>query len=437
MSEIEDLARRAVDEPIRTPPAIGALVSASRVRRRRRVATALLGATVAVAAVAFVAFRSPGRADRVETAESVPAAAQPTVVDQAAQPTAPGEDVAPLDLASLTVALTDRQATVTEIEPQPSGFFAGTPSGLCVNDRQIRVYEYDTVDDRESESTEITPDGQPNALTFVSWVGPPRFFAAGRLIVLDLSGDGAVEDLLASVMGPTLSPDAFGRPSEEPPCGENLDDDPGERDGDALPPPTQPELSPEAVEEAEALTASLIDALGRGDLASASDLWTSYPFDPAGPELELIRVMDSYAWLSNEDVRLVVVPSFARLEAQPVVTVVSGDLATTFVMSLPVAGEPLRIERLPNTEDFDVLVSPSPGSTVNPGDTIVFGTMPLEGGSRAFLEDQELVVVVDHEALTTSVVLPEQLPAEFVLTLTGATPEEPVAFAFTYRSAEP
>jgi len=345
----------------------------------------------------------------------------------------------PLGVDGLVVELRVLGATVEAVVPEPSGFFAGTPSGLCVNDRQVRVYEYGTVADRESESSEITTDGQPNTLTFVSWVGPPRFFAAGRLIVLDLSGDGAVEDLLAAVMGPTLSRDAFGRPSEEPPCGENLGNDSSEGggDGDTLPPPTQPELSPEAVEEAEALTASFIDALGRGDLASASDVWTSYPYDPAGPEPELIRVMDSYTWLCNEDLRLVVVPSFARLEAQPVVTVVSGDLATTFVLSLPVAGEPLRIERLPNTEDFDVPVSPSPGSMVNPGDTIVFGTMPLEGGSRAFLEDQELVVVVDHEALTTSVVLPEQLPAEFVLTLTGATPEQPVAFAFTYRSAEP
>jgi hypothetical protein len=67
-------------------------------------------------------------------------------------------------------------------------------------------------------SDTISPDGSQvgSSHTFsVHWVGPPHFFADGRIIVLVLTDDTRLLAWLPGVLGPTLSPRAPAGPSRD------------------------------------------------------------------------------------------------------------------------------------------------------------------------------------------------------------------------------
>ena len=139
-----------------------------------------------------------------------------------------------LDVAGLIAELEIAGATVTQpapgpgddgrlfVNPEGSSVWSGDPATLCVNGSSVRLFEYPDTDQRERDSATITTEGQiqgPGFAVIPEWVGPPRFFAAGRLIALHLSEDPTTLNLLTSTFGPTLSPDGVGaRGAGEPPC---------------------------------------------------------------------------------------------------------------------------------------------------------------------------------------------------------------------------
>jgi len=151
---------------------------------------------------------------------------------------------------------------------------------------------------------------------------------------------------------------------------------------------------------------------------------------------EFDRFLAEFSWISDAaDFRLVVVPSFAFTKALPVVTVIADGAqlrAASFVLSTPRDNEPLTIALFPSAR---IPVYPTEGSIVDPGDPVIFDVQPVEGSARAFLDAVELDVHIDYRLGTISVVLPDQLPTNVVITLSIATPELPEAIAAAYRTA--
>jgi len=455
MSELEELGRRAIDDPIRTPPPVASLVStATQHRQRRRVAVGLAGAVVLIAGIGAAVSLGGGEqgssqidvAGPVESAETGVSSTSTTIDSRPATGDplpglGSGEGAnSTLDTEGLIAELDLRGVEVTEVRDAASSspFFTGSARSLCVNGRLVRLFEYESADDRRAESEQITTDGQPNDLTLVSWTGSPRFFAAGNLIALHLSGGSETLALLTEILGPTLSPEGIGaRGSGDPPCDADFLNDPQVETSPADPEQPAPTLTAETVEDAEALVAEFIDALGRGDTAGARQMWTGYPFGETQASREFDRFLGDFAWLATtDDPELLVVPSFAFVEAAPIVTVANsgepGVRVPSFVLSIRQSGEPVRIERLPT---IDLPPNPLPVSAVESGEIVAFDVFPIEGSARAFLDEQEIGVAVDWELGTVNILLPDELPQTFTITVTFATPEIPGAFAVAYSSA--
>jgi hypothetical protein len=196
-----------------------------------------------------------------------------------------------------------------------------------------------------------------------------------------------------------------------------------------------PVLSDATVVEAGALITSFIEALKHDQLDAAQRLaWGASPDSVMDREFD--RFLGEFSWIPDiTGFRFVVVPSFAFTEAMPVVTVIEDDTqprAASFVLSTPRLAKPLTIALLPSKR---ITVHPPGGSTVHPGDTITFYARPVEGSARAFLDTNELDVHIDDNLGTISVLLPDDLPTNVVITLSVATPELPEAAAAAYRVA--
>lgn len=69
----------------------------------------------------------------------------------------------------------------------------------------VQVFEFADEATRESVSSLITPEGQPNPTSMVDWVDQPNFWAKGQVIVLYVGKDQAVIDRLSQVMGDPIT----------------------------------------------------------------------------------------------------------------------------------------------------------------------------------------------------------------------------------------
>jgi hypothetical protein len=89
----------------------------------------------------------------------------------------------------------------------------GTPFSVdaqvvCVSDSPLRVYQYKDIASRRHDSDSISPDGSHVGHFIPEWIGPPHFFARGRLIVLTLRDNSRLLRSLAHILGPTINPRA-------------------------------------------------------------------------------------------------------------------------------------------------------------------------------------------------------------------------------------
>ena len=93
---------------------------------------------------------------------------------------------------------------------EPSGtveqpFFEVSGQLIKVNGADVQVFEFPDEATRETVSSLITPEGQPNPTSIVDWVDQPNFWAKGRIIVLYVGKDQAVIDRLSQVMGDPIT----------------------------------------------------------------------------------------------------------------------------------------------------------------------------------------------------------------------------------------
>lgn len=105
------------------------------------------------------------------------------------------------DLASLSQALRDAEATVETGETVEQGFFAVPGQILKVNGADVQVFEYESAEAMEAEAAQVSTDGGSVGTSMVTWIAPPHFFKSGRVLVLYIGEDTALLDLLRSLLG--------------------------------------------------------------------------------------------------------------------------------------------------------------------------------------------------------------------------------------------
>ena len=121
-------------------------------------------------------------------------------------PAASASDASPqpsavVDKASLIAALQSAGATVEVGEPVSQPIFSVEGNTIKVNGADVQVFEYESSEQMELESSQIAPDGGSNATTMITWMDTPHFYKAGNLIVLYVGQDETVLSLLEKALG--------------------------------------------------------------------------------------------------------------------------------------------------------------------------------------------------------------------------------------------
>jgi hypothetical protein len=100
------------------------------------------------------------------------------------------------------------RATGANIQPagditQP--FFSVKGLVITVNGSNVQVFEYADADAADVEAALVSSDGSSIGTTMASWVAPPHFYKAEKLIVLYVGESEAIIDILESVLGPQFA----------------------------------------------------------------------------------------------------------------------------------------------------------------------------------------------------------------------------------------
>jgi len=109
-----------------------------------------------------------------------------------------------IDYDSLVDSLRSAGATVEhETLPQVivQDFFSVTGQVFKVNGEEVQVFEYSDQAAAEEEAVLVSTDGSSIGTSMPSWVAPPHFYKAGRIIVLYVGDNLAVTEALETVLG--------------------------------------------------------------------------------------------------------------------------------------------------------------------------------------------------------------------------------------------
>ena len=105
------------------------------------------------------------------------------------------------DYVSLIDNLRQAGATVEPAGEVTQPFFSVNGRVIVVNGGDVQVFEYTDAAAAEAEAALVSPSGSPIGTFMPSWIAPPHFYKAGRLIVLYVGDSEAVTDVLESVFG--------------------------------------------------------------------------------------------------------------------------------------------------------------------------------------------------------------------------------------------
>jgi len=82
----------------------------------------------------------------------------------------------------------------------------GTGTLVCVGAEEVRVYLFNDEQAATEVATRIDPADPSNlGNAIIEWVGRPRFWQRGPMLVLYLGEDMATEDLLKELLGPPFA----------------------------------------------------------------------------------------------------------------------------------------------------------------------------------------------------------------------------------------
>ncbi|HET9912856.1 MAG TPA: hypothetical protein VFQ13_13250 [Anaerolineales bacterium] len=109
------------------------------------------------------------------------------------------------DQASLLAVLQAAGATIETGDPITQDFFSIEGQTVKLNGADLQVFEYADAAAMEQDASLVAPDGGSIGTSMVTWIDPPHFYKAGRIIVLYLGSDQAILDLLNKVLGPQFA----------------------------------------------------------------------------------------------------------------------------------------------------------------------------------------------------------------------------------------
>ncbi len=100
-------------------------------------------------------------------------------------------------------------ATVAPAGEVEQPFFPVRGQMVTVNGSSVQVFEFTDNATAEAAAKGITPDGSSvgadGSVSMITWVAPPHFFRAGKVIALYLGDDRAILTLLEGALGPQIA----------------------------------------------------------------------------------------------------------------------------------------------------------------------------------------------------------------------------------------
>lgn len=110
------------------------------------------------------------------------------------------------DHVSFVDNLRARGLTVTPVDSVVQPFLTGdgtvlAVSGAGIRPTQLQSFQYESAQAAAADAATITPECNPRH-SVVSWLGPPHFYRAGRVLVIYVGSDPAVTGLLTDLLGP-------------------------------------------------------------------------------------------------------------------------------------------------------------------------------------------------------------------------------------------
>jgi hypothetical protein len=109
------------------------------------------------------------------------------------------------DYVSFVDQLRAAGATVNPIGNIDRSFFAVGGYTLTADAESVQVYEYPTHDAMERDAALVSADGYTIGTTKVSWIAPPHFYRAGRIIVIYPGADSVTLERLNTILGPAFA----------------------------------------------------------------------------------------------------------------------------------------------------------------------------------------------------------------------------------------
>ncbi len=109
------------------------------------------------------------------------------------------------DYVSLVDALRAKGLKVEPAEKISQPFFAVEAQAINVNGKTVQVFEYNNEASMSSDAAKVSPDGSSVGNSMITWVEPPHFYKAGRIIVLYVGKESAVLGALNDVIGPQFA----------------------------------------------------------------------------------------------------------------------------------------------------------------------------------------------------------------------------------------
>lgn len=109
------------------------------------------------------------------------------------------------DYVSFVDQLRAAGATVTPVGSLEPSFFSVGGYAITADTETIQVYEFANNRAMAAEAATVSPDGYTVGHSQVSWIAPPHFYRAGRIIVVYPGSDATTLQRLTSILGPQFA----------------------------------------------------------------------------------------------------------------------------------------------------------------------------------------------------------------------------------------
>ncbi len=106
----------------------------------------------------------------------------------------------PTDYASLVDALREQGVTVESAGTVSQPFFTVEGQAITVNGEQVQVFVFADTAAASAAAAQVSDDGSSVGTNMITWIAAPHFYQAGRLIVLYIGDQAAVQSALESVL---------------------------------------------------------------------------------------------------------------------------------------------------------------------------------------------------------------------------------------------